>query len=130
MAQDPQDRLAGVRVSWDNRASAIALFEGSITHVEPQIGLACAAIGAVAEEAPVGEQGPDVFVELDLSGTSAARLEKGRREKRKELTFHRWRMRRENNGTGGARLSRLSAKCAMSICAPLVSYRGTQVRIS
>ena len=39
------------------------VFEGAFPSVEAEVGLACLFVGAVAEEALVGKDGPDVAVE-------------------------------------------------------------------
>src|SRR5262249_60215148 len=45
---------------------AAAVGERSLLEVEAQVGLALAGVGAVTGEAVIGEDGPDVAVELEL----------------------------------------------------------------
>ena len=61
--RDAVDQFAIIWFARNDCGEAIVVFEGTFPSVEAEVGLACLFVGAVAEEALVGKDGPDVAVE-------------------------------------------------------------------
>ena len=70
---DTRDQIAVLKIArHDGVASRLVRAEGSLLRVEPQPGLALPRVGAVAVEALVRQDRPDLKVEVDLSCLASA----------------------------------------------------------
>ena len=65
--RDAPDQFALAWLAGDDRRGAVEIGQGTFASVEPQIGLALLGVGAVAGEAVVAEQRPDVAREVDAA---------------------------------------------------------------
>ena len=85
VGDDAGHELAGGRIFRNDRPrTALQLRDGLLGDVEPQAGLSVAAVGAVAGEAVVGKDRPDVAVERDSRGPRGGRGISGARDGRRE----------------------------------------------
>lgn len=81
-AGDAGDDFACLGITGSDRAVAVAVRNGRIADIQPEVGFACAGIGAMTGEAAVREDRPDIAIELDGVGGTCTSHQQGEQHER------------------------------------------------